>query len=88
MRAKTGCAAHARNYFRSSALKCWRARVSNHTPHPSIAEVTAANNFLWKSAMNTARFEVNREAREALTLSVAGVMAIMLVWNLVMLLLY
>jgi hypothetical protein len=38
--------------------------------------------------MNTARFEVNREAREALTLSVAGVMAIMLVWNLVMLLLY
>jgi hypothetical protein len=38
--------------------------------------------------MKTVGFEVNREARQALTLSVAGVMAIMLVWNLAMLLLY
>jgi hypothetical protein len=38
--------------------------------------------------MRTLRFEGNHEARQALALSVAGVMAIMLVWNLVMLLLY
>jgi hypothetical protein len=44
--------------------------------------------FLWKSTMKTVGFEVNREARQALTLSVAGVMAIMLVWNLAMLLLH
>ena len=34
------------------------------------------------------RFEGNREARQALALSVAGVMTIMLIWNLIMLLLY
>ena len=38
--------------------------------------------------MKIARFEGSREAREALTLSVAGVIVIMLVWNLVMLLFY
>jgi len=38
--------------------------------------------------MKTMRFEGNREARQALTLSVAGVMAIMVVWNLFMLILY
>jgi hypothetical protein len=34
------------------------------------------------------RFEGNREARQALALSLAGVMTIMLIWNLVMLFLY
>ena len=34
------------------------------------------------------RFEGNREARQALALSVAGVMTIMLFWNLIMLYLY
>ena len=38
--------------------------------------------------MKTARTEGNRDARQALTLSVAGVMAIMLFWNLAMLVLY
>jgi hypothetical protein len=38
--------------------------------------------------MKTARFEGNREAREALTLSVAGVIVAMLFWNLMMLLWY
>jgi hypothetical protein len=33
-------------------------------------------------------FEGNREARQALALSVAGVVTIMLVWNLIMLFLY
>ena len=35
-----------------------------------------------------ARLERNREARHALALSVAGVTAIMAVWNVTMLLLY
>jgi len=35
-----------------------------------------------------ARFEGNCEARQALALSVAGVMTIMLTWNLIMLLFY
>jgi hypothetical protein len=34
------------------------------------------------------RFEGNREARQALALSVAGVITIMLIWNLIMLLFY
>jgi hypothetical protein len=34
------------------------------------------------------RFEGNREAGQALALSIAGVMTIMLVWNLIMLFLY
>jgi hypothetical protein len=38
--------------------------------------------------MKTARFEANREAREALALSVAGVIFAMLMWNLMMLLFY
>jgi hypothetical protein len=43
---------------------------------------------LWKVAMKVMTFEGNREAREALTLSVAGVLTIMLVWNVMMLLFY
>jgi hypothetical protein len=31
------------------------------------------------------RFEGNREARQALALSIAGVMTILLIWNLIML---
>jgi hypothetical protein len=38
--------------------------------------------------MKTARFEGNREAREALALSVAGVIFAMLMWNVMMLLFY
>jgi hypothetical protein len=38
--------------------------------------------------MKTERSEGHHEAAKALALSVAGVMAIMLIWNLVMLLLY
>jgi hypothetical protein len=38
--------------------------------------------------MKTARFEGNREAREALTLSVTGVILAMLIWSLMVLLFY
>jgi hypothetical protein len=34
------------------------------------------------------RFEGNREATQALALSIAGVMTIMLIWNLIMVYLY
>jgi hypothetical protein len=39
-------------------------------------------------AAKAERFDGNREARQALALSVAGVMAVMLMWNLIMLFLY
>ncbi len=34
--------------------------------------------------MKAERFELNREARQALALSVAGVIAVMVVWNLML----
>ena len=37
-----------------------------------------------RSTMNAERFERNREARHALALSVAGVMTVMVVWNLML----
>ena len=37
-----------------------------------------------RSTVNAERFERNREARHALALSVAGVMAVMVVWNLML----
>jgi hypothetical protein len=44
--------------------------------------------FHGKLAARAERFDGNREARQALALSVAGVIAIMLIWNLIMLILY
>jgi len=44
--------------------------------------------FHGKLAVTAERFDVNREARQALALSVAGVVTIMLVWNFIMLFLY
>jgi hypothetical protein len=40
------------------------------------------------SVVKTEKFEGNREAREALTLSVAGVILAMVIWSLMMLLFY
>jgi hypothetical protein len=37
-----------------------------------------------RSTMKAERFERNREARQALALSVAGVIAVMVVWNLML----
>ena len=39
-------------------------------------------------AAKAQKFEGNREAKQALALSIAGVMTIMLIWNLVMLILF
>ena len=64
------------------------AVASTLTQIPSIAEVTVATNLCESRTMKIVRFEGNREAREALTLSVTGVLAVMLVWNLMMLLFY
>ena len=44
--------------------------------------------FRGRLAVKAERFEGNREARQALALSVAGVMTVMLIWNLIMLFLY
>jgi hypothetical protein len=39
-------------------------------------------------AIKTERFEGHHEARQALALSITGVVAIMVIWNLIMLSLY
>jgi hypothetical protein len=44
--------------------------------------------FHGKLAVMAERFDGNQEAKQALALSVAGVVTIMLVWNLIMLFLY
>ena len=44
--------------------------------------------FHGRLAVKAERFEGNREARQALALSIAGVMTIMLIWNLIMLFFY
>jgi hypothetical protein len=41
-----------------------------------------------RSAVKAEKFEVNREAMQALALSVAGVIFAMLIWSLMMLLWY
>jgi hypothetical protein len=41
-----------------------------------------------RSAVKAEKFEGNREAREALALSVAGVIFAMLIWSLMLLLFY
>ena len=41
-----------------------------------------------RTVVKAEKFEGNREAGQALALSVAGVMTIILIWNLIMLYLY
>jgi hypothetical protein len=55
------------------------ARCGPNQPHPPSAHVLA---------MKTERFAGHNEAREALVLAVAGVTAIMLIANLLLLILY
>ena len=51
-------------------------------------EVTAALNFYRSLPMKAERFAGHHEAREALVLSVAGVTAIMLIANLILMIFY
>jgi CHASE1-domain containing sensor protein len=57
------------------------------TPRPSgqRLEVTAATFFNRTLAMNTEKFESHQEGWRSLWLAIAGVIAIMLIWNVVML---
>jgi hypothetical protein len=57
--------------------------TSDHhlTSGPNLASCQSARE-------RAAKFEGNREAREALTLSVAGVILAMVIWSLMMLLFY
>ena len=48
-------------------------------------EVTAATFFNRTLAMNTEKFEGHQEGWRSLWLAIAGVIAIMLIWNVVML---
>jgi hypothetical protein len=54
-----------------------------NAPHPN-AKVTAAD-FLKSEAMNTEKLESHHEGWRTLWLAIAGVMAIMLTWNVLML---
>jgi hypothetical protein len=53
-----------------------------------VAMKESSASFHGRSAVKAEKFEGNREARQALALSAAGVMALMLIWNLIMLLSY
>jgi hypothetical protein len=57
-------------------------------PTPSKPMSRSPVAFFWKATMKIVRFEGNREASQALVLSVAGVIFAMLMWNLMMLLWY
>ena len=54
-------------------------------PSGQRLEVTAATFFNRTLAMNTEKFEGHQEGWRSLWLAIAGVIAIMLIWNVVML---
>jgi hypothetical protein len=77
------------NHTQRSAFSTWRAVAPHpHPPQPLCAWGHGSRQFLIGSAMKTARFVGHHEEREALVLSVAGVTAIMLIANLLLLILY
>jgi hypothetical protein len=53
-----------------------------------VAMKESSPSFHGRSAVKAEKFEGNREARQALALSVAGVIVAMFFWNLMMLLWY
>jgi len=53
-----------------------------------VAMKESSPSFRGRSAVKAEKFEGNREARQALALSAAGVISVMLIWNLIMLFLY
>src|SRR4029077_21023176 len=79
---RTRCStAEPRGLVCVSILAAWPSHP--HAPHPN-AKVTAAD-FLKSEAMNTEKLESHHEGWRTLWLAIAGVMAIMLTWNVLML---
>ena len=68
---------------------CLRFTLGSVASHPiplsPNAEVTAANFFSRKAMNNTEKFEDHHEGWRTLWLAIAGVMAITLTWNVLML---
>jgi hypothetical protein len=65
----------------------WIATPETADPDGKVAAMEESSPRA-RMIVKTERFEDNREARQALALSVAGVMSIMLMWNLIMLFWY
>jgi hypothetical protein len=81
---RAGRVVQLRNRVGSSAFQSWlRGLRTPHAPHPN-AKVTAAD-FLKSEAMNTEKLESHHEGWRTLWLAIAGVMAITLTWNVLML---
>ena len=80
---------HLGTAYRPSAFSIWR-RGLQLTPHPLQYPRSRRTFFVCNGTfeMKTERFESNREGTKALTLSAAGVIFAMLMWNLMMLLFY
>ncbi len=78
------------NPTQQSAFKVWLRGPKAPVPPqpPYVLGVTAATNFFIGLAMKVERFASHNQAREALVLSIAGVTAIMLIENLILLILY
>jgi hypothetical protein len=57
-------------------------------PETELTMKESTPSFHGRLAVKAEKFEGNREARQALALSMAGMMTIMLIWNLIMLFLY
>jgi hypothetical protein len=80
--------ADARNHIRPSAFDIW-LRGLNPFPLSPLCRGHGSHHFFCRTlAMKIERFGGHPEAREALVLSVAGVTAIMLIANLVLMILY
>jgi hypothetical protein len=75
----------------AAGLECWLGRRCLRLDIVGLAVLTPVRPKEPASRrlmMRIVRFEDNREARQALALSVAGVMVAMLMWTLVILLFY
>jgi hypothetical protein len=76
-------------YCREPQFDGLRSRLSsvasNRAPLEASASRSAATFFNRTLAMNTEKFEGHQEGWRSLWLAIAGVIAIMLIWNVVML---
>ena len=87
---RAGSVTHPRNHAHSSAFKSLAPWPRDSIPPQApSAWGHGSHQFLNRTmTMKAERFAGNQEAREALVLAVAGVTAIMLIANLILLILY
>ena len=83
---RSSISTHARNHTRSSAFMAWLRGPNAPQPLTQCLGSRQPPNLVL--AMNIERFAGHHEARQALVISVAGVTAIMLIANLILMILY